>query len=70
MCRVLAYLGEPILLEDLLYKPDSSFVNQMHQAALLNRLNLAGSGLLAWDARSESPELPFIYRSTQLAIYD
>jgi predicted glutamine amidotransferase len=70
MCRVLAYLGEPILLEDLLYKPDVSFVNQTHQAALLHRLNLAGSGFLAWDAQSERPELPFVYRSTQLPIYD
>lgn len=70
MCRVLAYLGERILMEDLLYKPDVSFVNQTHQAALLNRLNLAGSGFLAWDARSERPELPFVYRSTQLPIYD
>lgn len=70
MCRVLAYLGEPILLEDLLYKPDVSFVNQTHQAALLNRLNLAGSGFLAWDDKSERPELPFVYRSTQLPIYD
>ena len=70
MCRVLAYLGEPILLADLLYKPDVSFVNQTHQAALLRRLNLAGSGLLAWDARSERPELPYVHRTTQLAIYD
>ncbi len=67
---MLAYLGEPILLEDLLYKPDVSFVNQTHQAALLHRLNLAGSGLLAWDARSEAPELPYVHRTTQLAIYD
>jgi len=70
MCRVLAYLGEPILLEDLLYKPDVSFVNQTHQAALYSRLNLAGSGMLAWDERSERPELPFAHHSTQLAIYD
>jgi glutamine amidotransferase len=70
MCRVLAYLGEPILLEDLLYKPDVSFVNQTHRAALLSRLNLAGNGLLAWDARSEEPAVPFVHRATQLAIYD
>lgn len=70
MCRVLAYLGERILLEDLLYKPDVSFVNQTHQAALFTRLNLAGSGFLAWDTHSERPELPFVYRSTQLPIYD
>lgn len=70
MCRVLAYLGEPILLEHMLYAPDVSFVNQTHQAALFHRLNLAGSGFIAWDARSKQPNLPYIYRSTQLAIYD
>jgi len=70
MCRVLAYLGEPILLEDLLYKPDVSFVNQTHQAALLHRLNLAGSGIVAWDSRSAEPYVPYVYRSTGLAIYD
>jgi len=70
MCRVLAYLGEPILLDDLLYQPDVSFVNQTHQAVLLHRLNLAGCGLLAWDSRSEAPETPYTYRTTGLAIYD
>ncbi|MBK8257277.1 MAG: class II glutamine amidotransferase [Polyangiaceae bacterium] len=70
MCRVLAYLGEAIFIEDLLYKPDVSFVNQMHQALLFQRLNLAGSGVLAWNTKSERPEIPFEYRSTNLAIYD
>lgn len=70
MCRVLAYLGEPIRLEDLLYRPDVSFANQTHNAALLHRLNLAGSGLLAWDESSDRPELPYVHRTTQLAIYD
>src|SRR5262249_27042620 len=51
-------------------RPDISFVNQTHQAALFHRLNLAGSGLLAWDARSDTPALPYVYRATQLAIYD
>ena len=44
-------------------------MQQTHQAALYHRLNLAGSGVVAWDARSELPELPFTYRATQLAIY-
>jgi glutamine amidotransferase len=70
MCRVLAYLGEPLLLEDLLYRPDLSFVNQTHHAALLQRLNLAGCGVLAWDARSGAPDVPYEYRTTNLAIYD
>jgi glutamine amidotransferase len=70
MCRVLAYLGAPVLLEEILHKPSVSFVNQTHQASLLHRLNLAGSGLLAWDARSDAPNVPFAHRTTQLAIYD
>lgn len=70
MCRVLAYLGEPLLLEDMLYEPDVSLVRQTHEALLLHRLNLAGSGLLAWDERSEQPGVPFVHRSTQLAIFD
>ncbi len=70
MCRVLAYLGEPVLLEEILHKPSVSFVNQTHQAAVHHRLNLAGSGLLAWDARSDTPLVPYAHRTTQLAIYD
>jgi len=30
MCRVLAYLGSPILLENLLYRPDSSLLKQAY----------------------------------------
>lgn len=70
MCRVLAYLGAPVSLEHILHKPSVSFVNQTHQAALLHRLNLAGSGLLAWDASTDAPHVPFEHRTTQLAIYD
>lgn len=70
MCRVLAYLGRPLVLENLLYKPDLSFVNQTHQAEKLDFLNLAGTGVVAWDAESRDADLPFIYRTTKLAIFD
>ena len=33
MCRVLAYLGSQIPLENLLYKPDSSLLKQAYRLA-------------------------------------
>ena len=47
MCRVLSYLGQAILLEELLYKPDNSLVTQSHNPKLMSHiLNLAGFGFL------------------------
>jgi len=70
MCRVLAYLGEPVLLDDLLYKPDSSLVTQSYDPKMLHMLNLAGFGLSAWDARLFDPDTPLIYKSATLPIFD
>ena len=50
MCRFAAYLGEPVLLEDLLYEPDGALVRQAVDAELMSLLNLGGFGLAAWDA--------------------
>ena len=47
MCRVLAYLGEPVLLDNLLYAPDNSLVRQSYAPQHLRMLNLAGFGLTA-----------------------
>ncbi len=55
MCRVLAYLGEPVLLDDLLYASDNSLVRQSYAPRLLRMLNLAGFGVAAWDADSVQP---------------
>lgn len=70
MCRVLAYLGEPVLLDDFLYKPDNSLVKQTYAPAMLHMLNLAGMGLLAWDRESHDPGRPFAYHSTALPVFD
>jgi glutamine amidotransferase len=70
VCRVLAYLGEPVLLEDLLYKPDSSLVTQAYSPRMLQMLNLAGFGMLAWDPGSHDPATPFTYRSTAVPVFD
>jgi glutamine amidotransferase len=70
MCRVLAYLGRPLSLEDVLYETDSSLVRQAHSPRMIALLNLAGFGLAAWEPRSANPADPFLYRSTTLPVYD
>lgn len=71
MCRVLSYLGKPILLEDLLYKPDNSFIKQSyHPQYMSHLLNLAGFGIASWDTTSHQPELPHIYKTPHLPFYD
>ena len=70
MCRALAYLGQPVVLDDLLFKPDSSLVKQSYMPQMLGLLNLAGFGMRAWDRGSADPDRPYSYASTELPIYD
>ncbi len=70
MCRALLYLGEPVLLDNFLYQPDSALVRQSTMPRMLNMLNLAGFGLRAWDPASPSPELPYSYYSQSLPVFD
>jgi glutamine amidotransferase len=70
MCRALLYLGEPVLLDNLLFQPDSALVRQSYMPKMLNMLNLAGFGLRAWDRGSHQPEKPFFYGSPSLPVFD
>ncbi len=70
MCRALLYLGEPVLLDNFLYQPDSALVRQSYMPKMLNMLNLAGFGLRAWDPGSRDPEQPFAYASDSLPVFD
>ena len=70
MCRALLYLGEPVLLDNLLYQPDSALVRQSYMPKMLHMLNLAGFGLRAWDRQSREPEKPWSYASTALPVFD
>jgi glutamine amidotransferase len=70
MCRILSYLGTPVLLDHLLYAPDSSLLNQTIAAQMLSMLNLAGFGMVAWDPASHMPQAPFRHRTTQVALFD
>ena len=70
MCRALLYLGEPVLLDNFLYQPDSALVRQSYMPKMLNLLNLAGFGLRAWDPESHDPETAYSYYSQQLPVFD
>lgn len=70
MCRALLYLGEPVLLDNLLFQPDSALVRQSYMPKMLNMLNLAGFGLRAWDPGSHAPDQPFFYGSPSLPVFD
>jgi glutamine amidotransferase len=70
MCRALLYLGEPVLLDNLLFQPDSALVRQSYMPKMLNMLNLAGFGLRAWDPASHAPDKPFFYGSPSLPVFD
>jgi len=70
MCRALLYLGQPVLLDTLLFQPDSALIRQSTMPRMLHMLNLAGFGLRAWDASSHAPEKPFAYGSPSLPVFD
>ena len=70
MCRALLYLGEPVLLDNLLFQPDSALVRQSYMPKMLHMLNLAGFGMRAWDPGSHDPDAPFFYASDALPVFD
>src|SRR5262249_54701019 len=70
MCRALLYLGEPVVLDNLLFQPDSALVRQSYMPKMLNMLNLAGFGLRAWDPGSHQPDKPYFYGSPSLPVFD
>ena len=70
MCRALLYLGQPVLLDNLLYQPDSALIRQSYMPKMLHMLNLAGFGLRAWDPASNDPEHAFSYYSQSLPVFD
>jgi glutamine amidotransferase len=71
MCRVVGYLGRPLLLDSVLFATDSSLARQTYNPRMMATfLNLAGFGMAAWDDRSSHPEEPFLYKVTALPVFD
>ena len=71
MCRILAYLGEPLPVQNLLFDTDNCLVRQSYSPRMMNTfLNLAGFGMKAWDPTSLRPEDAFTYHTTTLPSFD
>jgi glutamine amidotransferase len=71
MCRIVAYLGEPLPAQNLLFDTDNSLVRQSYSPRMMHKfLNLAGFGMKAWDPASLRPEDPLTYRTTTLPSFD
>ena len=67
MCRWLAYSGSPLLLDDLLYKPTHSLIDQsLHSTLGVETTNGDGFGV-GWYGESDSPA---VYKSTEPAWND
>lgn len=64
MCRLLGYLGRPIQLDRLLYKPEHSLVVQSYQPREMTSglLNADGFGVGWYHTQRDTP--PFTYRNT------
>jgi glutamine amidotransferase len=63
MCRLLGYLGPPIALDKLLYKPEHSLIVQSYQPREMNSglLNVDGFGVGWYHPQRETN--PFIYKN-------
>jgi len=69
MCRWLAYSGSPILLEELLYRPHHSLIDQsLHSRLGVETTNGDGFGI-GWYEPSQSRQ-PALFRSIQPAWSD
>lgn len=64
MCRLLAYLGSPVSLEKLLYKPEHSLIVQSYQPREMTSgvVNADGFGM-GWYHNQKDTE-PFMYKNT------
>ena len=63
MCRWLAYSGSPIVLDELLYEPENSLIEQSRFARLgVETTNGDGYGLGLYEDGSDFP--PTVVRST------
>ncbi len=70
MCRILAYVGEPLGLDELLFRAERALVRQAVDPQLMSLLNLGGFGVVAWDRASADPQRPFSYRTPHVPVYD
>lgn len=67
---MIAYLGEPLLLDGPLFAASNALVRQVAEPKWMSMVNIGGFGLAAWDASSPEPERPYVYRTPAVPVYD
>ncbi len=70
MCRVLGYLGPPVLLADLVTRPANSLVNQSFDPEQHDYMQLGGTGFASWEKGAPDEARPLVYKSARAAFYD
>jgi predicted glutamine amidotransferase len=70
MCRVFAYLGEPVSLDGPLFSAENSLINQTVSARLMSLLNIGGFGVAAWNSESVEPSRPYFYKTPAVPVFD
>jgi glutamine amidotransferase len=66
----MGYLGQPTLVDDLLYGRDGSLIRQAVSAEQMKLLNLGGFGLAAWSRDTPDSDRPFTYRTPAVPTFD
>jgi glutamine amidotransferase len=64
MCRWLAYFGDPVRLQELLYNPEHSLIEQSHDARLTSHRHNADGFGLGWYGTAA---VPGVYRNVMPA---
>ncbi|MRK01723.1 class II glutamine amidotransferase [Aeromicrobium sp. S22] len=70
MCRVLAYIGPEMPVENLLLKPENSLINQTLDPERHPQLQLAGWGFGIWSEHLLKTDEPLLYHRPMAAFYD
>lgn len=72
MCRVLSYLGKPLLLENLIDKSSNSLITQSYDPKFMNDLknNLSGCGFITWNQAKALKQEPLLYKTKNVPFYD
>lgn len=70
MCRVFAYLGEPVSLDGPLFTAENSLIQQTVSARLMSLLNIGGFGVAAWNEDSLEPSRPYFYKTPAVPVFD
>ena len=72
MCRVLSYLGKPVLLDHLIDKPSNSLITQSYDPKFMNDLknNLSGCGFITWNQAKALKQDPLLYKTKNVPFYD